>query len=138
LGKSKYNKEYQFKYRLENCEKRKQYNRQHTLNQKILVLKYYSKTAYPSCECCGESHVEFLTIDHINGNGSKHRLKTGPHIYRWLIKNDFPVGYRVLCFNCNCALGHAGYCPHGNITKGIEIDVVPSLFEHRVDEQMPS
>jgi hypothetical protein len=22
------------------------------------------------------------------------------------------VGYRVLCMNCNFALGHSGYCPH--------------------------
>jgi len=118
FDKKVYNSEYHRKYRLKNCEKRKEYNRQNNFEKKILILRHYSKTNPPSCECCGELHIEFLTIDHINGNGAKHRLKIGPHINRWLIKNNFPPGYRVLCFNCNCSLGHCGYCPHGNIEKG--------------------
>jgi hypothetical protein len=29
-----------------------------------------------------------------------------------LRQNSYPTGYRVLCHNCNFALGHYGYCPH--------------------------
>ena len=25
------------------------------------------------CECCGETRIEFFTIDHINGNGAQER-----------------------------------------------------------------
>jgi len=27
------------------------------------------------CQCCGEDHREFLCIDHIDGEGNKHRAK---------------------------------------------------------------
>ncbi len=64
------------------------------------------------CSCCGEARYEFLAIDHINGGGGKHRREIGNKITRWLIANDFPPGFRVLCHNCNQAIGHYGYCPH--------------------------
>jgi len=79
---------------------------------RITCLKYYSKNKL-KCECCGENHIEFLTIDHIHGGGNKHskRIKNNS-LYQWLINNNFPKGFRVLCYNCNCSLGHNGYCPH--------------------------
>lgn len=64
------------------------------------------------CACCGEDRYEFLAIDHINGGGGKHRKNVGAKIDRWLIKNNFPDGFRVLCHNCNQSLGHYGFCPH--------------------------
>jgi len=69
------------------------------------------------CACCGESTYEFLVIDHINGGGTKHRKgigvkRAGAVIYRWLKQNNYPEGFRVLCQNCNSALGHYKYCPH--------------------------
>ena len=53
------------------------------------------------CVVCGESDVDLLTIDHINGGGNKHRSEISD-IYRWLKLNDFPLGFQVLCHNCNC------------------------------------
>jgi hypothetical protein len=68
------------------------------------------------CLCCEEAHIEFLSIDHINGNGTQHRKTTiGTHIYDWLRRNNYPEGYRVLCFNCNMSLGFFSYCPHGGL-----------------------
>ena len=67
------------------------------------------------CECCGEDRIGFLTIDHINGGGNAHRRslkKQGAEFCKWLIKQGFPEGYRVLCFNCNCAIYIYGTCPH--------------------------
>ena len=67
------------------------------------------------CVCCGESQIEFLTIDHINGDGHLHRRKVGKgrRIYNDLIRLGFPKdNYRLLCFNCNIARGFYGYCPH--------------------------
>jgi hypothetical protein len=78
---------------------------------KMEVLGHYGG----ACACCGESQHEFLSIDHINGGGGKHRAeinRRGVNFYRWLKQNDYPEGYRVLCHNCNQARGYLGYCPH--------------------------
>jgi len=65
------------------------------------------------CKCCGESAHEFLTIDHVNGGGSQHRKQVGSQFYSWLKRQGFPKeGYRLLCMNCNFAIGKYGSCPH--------------------------
>jgi hypothetical protein len=67
------------------------------------------------CECCGEDTYEFLTIDHINGGGRRHREEiggSGSSIYSWLRRNNFPAGFQILCMNCNFAAGKFGGCPH--------------------------
>lgn len=85
---------------------------------KLEVIKYYSNGTM-DCACCGEKNLAFLSIDHINGSGKKHRkeigcVSSGAHFYRWLITNNFPVGFQILCMNCNFAKGHNPYnkCPH--------------------------
>jgi len=56
------------------------------------------------CSECGFSDLNALTIDHINGNGFKHRRElkniSGVTFYRWLRNNNYPKEYRVLCMNC--------------------------------------
>lgn len=69
------------------------------------------------CACCGEvKDIKFLHIDHKNGGGNAHRRAIGGHsggkFYRWLKKNGFPVGYQVLCADCNTVKGYYGECPH--------------------------
>jgi len=66
------------------------------------------------CECCGEDHIEFLTIDHINGGGRKdrERYKGTGAFYRHLRSEGFPAGFRVLCMNCNFAKTRGELCPH--------------------------
>lgn len=72
---------------------------------KIQVLSHYSNdNDNPTCKTCGENHIEFLEIDHINGGGREHRKQLhlyGNVLYRWLIKNNYPSGFQVLCSNCN-------------------------------------
>lgn len=67
-----------------------------------------------SCNCCNLRTPEFLTIDHINGGGRKHQADIGSGIdfYRWLTKSRFPMGFQILCWNCNCAKGQHKNCPH--------------------------
>lgn len=83
------------------------------------VLEHYGGNP-PKCSCCGESTREFLALDHTNGGGNKHRKELGINagfvFYRWLQKNNYPEGFRVLCHNCNLSLGYYGYCPHATKT----------------------
>lgn len=81
------------------------------LKTKALIL--YGGTP-PKCACCGEKEIDFLTMDHINGGGNKHRkTESNPtNIYQWLKSNEYPQGFRVLCMNCNWAIGVHGLCPH--------------------------
>ncbi len=77
------------------------------------VFDYYGGR----CGCCGETISQFLTIDHIHGGGCKHRkeigVSSGYSFYYWLKKNNFPSGFQVLCFNCNCGRQvNGGVCPH--------------------------
>ena len=67
------------------------------------------------CACCGESELMFLAIDHTNSDGAAHRRETGhgSQFYQWLKNHGYPkIGFRVLCHNCNLALGFYGECPH--------------------------
>ncbi len=76
------------------------------------------------CNCCGETLMPFLCIDHINGGGSEHRknlraqgVSAGAGFYKWLKKNNYPDGFQVLCHNCNMAKGFYGSCPHSHSLK---------------------
>lgn len=73
---------------------------------------YGGKT--PRCACCGESHIEFLELDHVNGDGATHRREVGStiQVLRWLRKHDYPTGFQVLCRNCNLAKWVYKRCPH--------------------------
>jgi len=77
------------------------------------VFIHYSNGVV-QCACCGELEYEFLTIDHINGkkeHGHDQGM-TGGRLYSWLMENNFPDGFQVLCMNCNWAKGHFDICPH--------------------------
>ncbi len=73
------------------------------------------------CNCCGETIKQFLSIDHINNDGAKHRKELtgdsrrggGNNLYIWLKRNKYPAGFQVLCMNCNCGkYRNGGVCPH--------------------------
>jgi len=71
----------------------------------------------PQCKCCGVTIITFLTIDHINGGGRKHRenigLYGGYKFYGWLKKHNYPSGFQVLCANCHLGKHiNNGICPH--------------------------
>ena len=66
-----------------------------------------------ACACCGESVDRFLTLDHIDGRAGEAYRLTGKKAWARLKRLGWPEGYQVLCFNCNCAKGAYGTCPHG-------------------------
>lgn len=107
------NKEYCKQYRKEryaiiypiNREKILNDMRNKNINNRIEVLYWYSDGKI-KCNRCEEAHYEFLAVDHINNNGYEHRKsgalkKYGNNICKFLIKNNFPEGYQILCHNCN-------------------------------------
>lgn len=98
------------RYHNKNKEKISARNAASWNNTRLCVLKKYGG----SCACCGESHSEFLVIDHINGGGSQERKELSPKgVYNKLYKTEELLpGYRVLCHNCNSAYAFYGYCPH--------------------------
>lgn len=89
-------------------EKKKNYWKK----QRLKVLSYYSNNKL-ECACCEEVTYEFLVIDHIDGGGTQHRKSLGSkYIYSWLIQQEFPKGFQVLCHNCNSARAFYKECPH--------------------------
>ena len=112
-------------YYKQNTERVREYARQHNKDLRLAALNAYSDND-PKCACCGERQIEFLAIDHINGGGNEHRRSigcgSGSQTYTWLKTNNYPEGFRVLCHNCNQAMGNYGKCPHEQARKGIDED----------------
>ena len=94
---------YKQKYQELNKEYLKTYNKEYSLNVKRKILGHYSNSTL-TCAHCGFSDIRALSIDHINGQGNKHvkalGIGRGAAFYSWLIKNNYPVGFQVLCMNC--------------------------------------
>lgn len=79
--------------------------------QRMMALKKYGD----KCACCGEKEYKFLSFDHINGGGNKHRKIVGVKTVKYIIKNNFPAIFQILCHNCNLAKGFYGKCPHDEV-----------------------
>ena len=80
------------------------------------VIGHYSDWKF-ACMCCGESERDFLSIDHVAGNGNKMSRelgipREGYQLYRWLFNNGLPSGFQVVCMNCNLSKGKHGSCVH--------------------------
>ena len=103
------------RYRLKNSIKLHDYNRNRSKEQKLRCYNHYSNYNI-NCNCCGERRIEFLSIDHIYDNGKERRKihAHGRRLYSWIIRNNFPNEFQILCMNCNFAKGHDKnhICPH--------------------------
>lgn len=101
------------------ADQSKIYDKRKTEKRRKSVLNHYGC----KCQCCGETEEMFLTIDHKNNDGAKHRRRIygnriGSGFYHWIIKNNYPDFLQVLCYNCNCGKSrNGGTCPH-NICVG--------------------
>jgi hypothetical protein len=92
-------------------QKQKEYRRARYRECQLKVFKAYSKSEVPHCAKCNFNDVRALTIDHMNDDGADHReairkelgrvSKIGAEAqYYWLVDNNFPQGFQVLCHNC--------------------------------------
>jgi len=96
------------------------------MKQRRILVRVAAIEAYggPICSCdhhgkpCGPHPIEFLAIDHIGGL-NKTRDEAGYYLCNKLKRLGYPVGYRVLCHNCNSSLGSYGYCPMSKTEKQV-------------------
>jgi hypothetical protein len=92
-------------------------------NLRFDVLYHYCG-GRPRCQCpgCNCAILAFLTLDHVYGNGAKHRQTLGQRrkngvrisgraLPYWLKENKYPEGFQVLCMNCNFGKGIQSECP---------------------------
>lgn len=76
----------------------KQRNR-HRMRRSAVIFQYGNK-----CVQCDEDEYVKLTIDHVNGGGTKHRQEMTTNIIDYLYNNKVDRdGYQILCYNCNCS-----------------------------------
>ena len=116
LERAEWHRKYYQVHKAEILERNRQYNHLHKNNRtahyweyraqlKIEILKHYGNSLCACVKCGYDKHIEALSIDHINGDGNKHRQRLGiggggRPFYVWLKKHDFPEGYQTLCMNC--------------------------------------
>jgi len=99
-------------WRKRNTDYNKQRQKEYCQKKRMEVLSHYGF----KCKCCDENQEVFLTIDHIDNDGSSHRNKLkssgGVRFYIWIIRSRFPTNLQILCWNCNLAKAQRGMCPH--------------------------
>lgn len=105
-----YDKRYRIEYYQKFGDRLNERAKDYARSRRLRCLIHYGGDQ-PQCACCAETRFEFLAIDHIAGGGTQQR-KQVRNIVPWIIRNDFPAGFRVLCHNCNQAIGFYGACPH--------------------------
>lgn len=142
--RKEYQKKYLEKWEIKNKDKRREYTKKHDKKRKVFpkrikqlaevrfrrhhrnkvkVLELYGK----KCNYCGEDRYEFLSIDHINNDGARHketaeykRLNCGG-MWGVLSHTEYrPDLYQVLCHNCNIAKEHYHIEPNKNGHKPFE------------------
>ena len=86
----------QVQYNKDNAEKKYKIR----FANRMVVLSYYSLESYPICAKCGEKEIGFLEIDHVKGVIEKDG-RGGHALVKYIIDNNFPENYQVLCTNCN-------------------------------------
>ena len=102
---------YQMEYRKKNREIISQKKKEYCNRIKTKGIEHYGG----KCTCCGESIQEFLTVDHVHGRTTKEKRQKnfrGKKMWLRAKSEGYPDKYTVLCFNCNCAKGAFGFCPH--------------------------
>ena len=116
---------YSKKYSEINKYERSKYAKKWLQDLRVSAINHYGG----KCNCCGESQIEFLAFDHIDGGGRKHRKSISNNIYTWMRDNNYPDNLQVLCHNCNSAKHYYGICPH-QVLKNI----IPIELAHNYEE----
>jgi len=87
----------QRQYRIDHHDEIVQYDKNRWCLDRIRCIEHYGG----SCVVCGESRIKFLVLDHVDNNGNVDRGGRGDKVCRRIIRNNFPLGFQVLCWNHN-------------------------------------
>lgn len=103
---------------------------------RLTVFSHYCG-GLPRCQSCGVVDLRVLTVDHIEGGGTRHRRKIHrSNFYKWLLDAGFPDGYQILCMNCQWIKRaekrefHTEYRPR-EITEGRQLTLSRSRHDCR-------
>lgn len=108
------------RYRRNNREKVNAATRRHLNRVKIECYEHYGGIV---CVCCGERHIDLLTLHHIDGDGGgRHRQRGGKRFYLQLRAKGYPAGFEVRCYNCNIGASLAEGCPHRKTNNGSDYE----------------
>lgn len=129
LCRACYRREYKKTHRKQTLESGRAYYRRNkpAFQAKLQLARQRLRVAMiralgGKCACCGETEVKFLCLDHIKSGGRReYENKGGPiAVWRRAIREGLPQDkYRILCWNCNAALGLLGSCPHSQLTSPV-------------------
>ena len=89
-----------YRSRPEYKEYARTYAEERTRSLRYQILSHYSGSDQPYCNKCGFDDIRGLCVDHINNDGCKDK-RANQTLHLWMIKNNYPEGYQVLCANCN-------------------------------------
>lgn len=120
-----YRKEVKKRFRGKHLIRIRNENRREARTSRTKVKAEILQAYGGKCACCGENRPEFMTIDHIYGDGKKDResIGSGVTMYFRLRRMGFPKDrYRLLCYNCNLSRGHNGFCPHERENKNGDLE----------------
>lgn len=73
---------------------------------RLKVIAYYSNNTN-KCKICGFSDIRALVIDHVNDDGylfkraNSNKRENNTNTFRRIVREGYPKGFQVLCFNCN-------------------------------------
>lgn len=108
-------------YARKNKDKFREYRKKYRQKLKSKFIELYGG----KCSCCGDDRVEFLTLDHVEGDGALRRNNNGrrksgqrsrDNLQEYIKANKAydPDTFQILCMNCNCGKQWYGECPCRN------------------------
>jgi len=90
------------------CPKCRKRSNDFRTNFRTIALNHYGN----KCTCCGIDISEFIHFDHRDGGGHRHKKEIGCTLAEWIVKNNFPSNFQLLCSCCNKSKYRYGICPH--------------------------
>lgn len=77
----------------------KEERRNRTIRLREAILELYGRQCY---NCAYKKDVRALTLDHINGNPSRFKCRSGHTLYAAILNGSVPEHeFQILCANCN-------------------------------------
>ena len=100
-----YTRQYRRDYDKEHPDRVAETKRRYHASKRRKVLEHYGT----SCACCGATNL--LEVDHIVPYTTKSpEPRKAPNLDIWLVKNNFPPGFQILCRGCNRSKARGPHC----------------------------